>query len=48
LAESKIWPEQWHEDGRAISCGFEERQSFSSSVFFSTTSFRPARHLCPG
>jgi hypothetical protein len=34
------------EDGRAISCGFEERWSFSSAVLFSTTSFLPARLLC--
>jgi hypothetical protein len=39
--------EQWHEDGRAISCGFDGPWSVSIEVAFTITGVVVARHLCP-
>jgi hypothetical protein len=36
----------WHEDGRAISCGFAANWSVSNAVLMTLAGVLSARHLC--
>jgi hypothetical protein len=44
---SSLGAEQWHEDGQAISCGFDAALVVTMEVAFTISVVVLARQLCP-